>query len=181
MKRACEQCNKTNSVRNGRRFCSPVCAVVWRTGKHLVPLAERFWAHVEIGDQDDCWHWLGSRDPLGYGRCRDDQRSRVAHAVAWELANNDVTRGFDVLHDCDVRHCCNPHHLHLGTQTDNNRERDQRDRFFRKVSLAEVREMRKLHKGGIQIPELVRLFKLSGVQTWKIVNYKQWIKPGDVE
>lgn len=181
MKQSCEQCNKRNSVRNGRRFCSSVCAVRWRTGKHRVSLAERFWSFVAIGDSDVCWLWLGGLDGAGYGRSRDDNRSRPAHAIAWELANNESTNGLDVLHSCDVRNCCNPHHLHRGTQTENNRERDQRDRFFRKVSLIEVREMRRLHSEGRSLSELMQRFRLSRVQTWRIVNYKRWVKPGDVQ
>lgn len=44
-----------------------------------------------------------------------------AHRAAWELAYPEacIPKGLFVLHKCDVRHCCRPDHLFLGTQQDN--------------------------------------------------------------
>ena len=32
------------------------------------PVLTRWLEHVAFGDTDDCWEWLGFRDPNGYGR-----------------------------------------------------------------------------------------------------------------
>ncbi|MCH8043014.1 MAG: HNH endonuclease [Planctomycetes bacterium] len=43
------------------------------------------------------------------------------HRLAWEFANGrPVPQGLQVLHDCDNPPCCNPSHLFLGTNADNN-------------------------------------------------------------
>jgi endogenous inhibitor of DNA gyrase (YacG/DUF329 family) len=51
------------------------------------------------------------------------------HRLAWALANGPIPVGIDVLHHCDVRHCFELKHLYLGTQQDNNRDRDERHRM----------------------------------------------------
>lgn len=32
---------------------------------------QRFWSHVDIGGPDDCWPWLASCKPSGYGQVKD--------------------------------------------------------------------------------------------------------------
>jgi len=43
-----------------------------------------------------------------------------------------------VCHACDTPACINPDHLFLGTKTDNNRDRDLKNRQFKKLSNAAV-------------------------------------------
>lgn len=81
-----------------------------------------FWKYVDVRGPDDCWLWMRYCDRDGYGRFR----SQSAHRVAWELANGPTS--LHVLHDCDNPRCCNPRHLHTGTQQDNMRERSARGR-----------------------------------------------------
>jgi hypothetical protein len=92
--------------------------------------ARDFWAQVDICGHDECWEWKGTRFKKGgeggYGRYRGVWR---AHRVAFELAYgrtppDDVL----VLHSCDNPPCCNPRHLHLGTQGQNMSEKRRRGR-----------------------------------------------------
>ncbi len=67
-----------------------------------------------------CWLWTGCKFSNGYGRIRISKtETAVAHRVAWESTKGNIPRGVLVLHRCDVRHCCNPQHLFLGTDLDN--------------------------------------------------------------
>lgn len=82
-------------------------------------LATRFWSKVDKRGQDECWLWTSGTNLGGYGRgwCRG--KTVAAHRVAWSLTNGPVQDGLFVLHRCDVRLCCNPDHLFLGTSEDN--------------------------------------------------------------
>jgi hypothetical protein len=80
-----------------------------------------------------CWLWEGATNGTGHGRIgwRRGGVSYFAyvHRLAWEQANGPVPDGISVLHRCDVRACCNPEHLFLGTQQDNVRDMHAKGRY----------------------------------------------------
>src|SRR5690242_17489981 len=91
--------------------------------------AERFWSKVK--KTSGCWLWTRSRTKAGYGQFtvrKVSQQPLYAHRIAWMLMRGKIPDGKHVLHDCDVRHCVNPDHLFLGTQQDNNEDRDRKGR-----------------------------------------------------
>lgn len=69
-----------------------------------------------------CWEWTGYRDRDGYGKVRVRAiRSApiAAHRIAYERAKGPVPPGMFVCHACDNPPCCNPDHLWLGTNREN--------------------------------------------------------------
>ena len=66
-----------------------------------------------------CWLWTSTLTSKGYGSFHLNKYNRQAHRVAWQLYRGEIHSGLDVLHDCDVKCCVNPNHLHLGTAHDN--------------------------------------------------------------
>lgn len=67
-----------------------------------------------------CWLWAAcSRNQFGYGCFYLSGRDRVAHQVSWQIFRGDIPDGMRVLHHCDTPCCVNPHHLFLGSQSDN--------------------------------------------------------------
>jgi len=102
----------------------------------MIPLAERFWAKVYRMDEDECWPWMGARQPSGHGRISEGRRASWAgaralgaHRVSWELRHQRSLKPGDVVrHTCDNPRCVNPRHLVVGSQRDNVNDMDRRGR-----------------------------------------------------
>jgi hypothetical protein len=105
--------------------CSRQCAGHLRGSK---PIANRFWPKVIVKGSAECWLWKGSKNQDGYGVIWHVDRLRGAHRISWLLNRGPIPDGLDVLHKCDVRLCCNPEHLFLGTHGDNCNDRTRKER-----------------------------------------------------
>ncbi len=92
-----------------------------KSGPKPIPIAARFWRHVD--KSDECWIWTGGRLPSGYGffevGTHKQHKKARAHRLSWELTNGAIPLGLSVLHRCDNPSCVRPTHLFLGTQSDN--------------------------------------------------------------
>ena len=88
-----------------------------------------FWSKVRVRHEAYCWHWMGSKNPLGYGRVKINKRNENVHRVAYLLMHGEIPDGLSVLHQCDVRACVNPLHLRAGTHSENMKECFDRGRM----------------------------------------------------
>ena len=75
-----------------------------------------------------CWEWQGVLDKDGYGKAKRYGKTIRAHRLFYEEFVSNIPHGMLVLHNCDNPKCCNPEHLFIGTQLDNERDKDAKGR-----------------------------------------------------
>ena len=97
-------------------------AWIGRNQTHNLSDQERFWEKVDRGNDSECWLWQGACNTSGYGNFLYNGKVRVSNRVAWMLTFGEIPKDMRVLHTCDIRNCCNPNHLFLGTYSDNTQD-----------------------------------------------------------
>lgn len=187
--RLCEQCGNALTSRHQHRFCSARCGHAARTGDPL----ERFWAQVDRSGS--CWLWRGLASG-DYGRISLDGRMWSAHRFVYHLTYGPIPDGLWVLHHCDVRSCCRPEHLYLGTHAENTRDAVERGRMatgdrsstrlyperhcrgsdspHAKLTEDAVREIRRLAAGGASHPSIARRYGVAPTTIWEVVARRTW-------
>lgn len=150
-----------------------------------VTVEERFFEKVsKLPDLPGCWLWTGwVKHPDGYGLIRVGDRVVLAHRLSWELHVGEIAGGLFVLHHCDTRACVRPDHLYLGTNADNVRDRETRNRRRdligsangrAKLSSGQVLEIRAQRARGATVEALSKQFGVSGGLVYQIVNRRVW-------
>jgi len=141
---------------------------------------QRFWKKVE--KTSSCWLWTGARFSNGYEAFRLRGKQRRAHIVIFEWTNGS-TSDLRVCHTCDVKHCVNPEHLFLGTQSDNirdmfskGRQRERRGEISNWAKLTEndVRRIRQLYADGFYQREIAAMYGMSQRGISVIVRRERW-------
>lgn len=87
--------------------------------KTVAPLLRKVLMDNAQSPYTECWIWRKSRSGVGYGDFRLNGEHWQAHRAAYFAFVGPIPDGMHVLHRCDVRLCCNPDHLFLGTNSDN--------------------------------------------------------------
>lgn len=108
---------------------------------HSDSTISKFWRKINRVGENDCWIWLRGTS-RNYGGFSLAGKYVSAHRFAWEITNGPIPSGLDVLHRCDNPPCCNPAHLFLGTQADNNRDMVRKGRH---VSLSGDQHYSRIH------------------------------------
>lgn len=101
--------------------------------QHRRTPGQLFWVKVDRGHPMDCWRWLGSYYPTGYGFTKIDGDNDYAHRLAWLVAGRTLIPGMVIMHTCDNRACCNPAHLVRGTQKENIHDAIRKRRFTQHI------------------------------------------------
>ena len=174
----------------------PYHCVVKSIGRPPASPEERvrqFWSNVDqTGGPDACWPWLRSLRRGGYGQWTAGGVNWPTHRYAWVHTNGPIPTGMLVCHHCDNPPCCNPAHLFLGTHLANNRDKDAKGRSryhlrdgepfdrsgehhgARKLTAAQVVEIRRLYAEGCTQTGLAHQFKVGQAQISRIVLRQRW-------
>lgn len=158
------------------------------------PLRE-FWSRVDKTqpparpDLGPCWLWTDNKFNTGYGQLMVEGRVIGAHRRAWILTHGPIKEGLCVLHKCDVRACCNPDHLFLGTKGDNIRDCAAKGRTAKgerngaprgekspvaKLTWAIVRHIRQLRDAGHGDLHISRLLKIPRSTIYTVTKNIGW-------
>lgn len=78
-------------------------------------ILKTLWVEHDSG----CWHWVGSITKVGYGKKRWYGKDISAHRWMYEQRVGPIPKGKIIGHTCNIRHCVNPDHLKLMTQSEN--------------------------------------------------------------
>ena len=81
-----------------------------------------------VVDYKGCWLWHGWTNNQ-YGRTSLGGVPIGTHRLSWLVHRGHIPDGLWVLHKCDVRPCCNPEHLFLGTSKDNVQDASKKGRL----------------------------------------------------
>lgn len=145
---------------------------------------------IERIPESGCWIWSGATNAKGYGVCGDG----LVHRWMYRQTRGEIPDGLYVLHKCDIRPCCNPEHLYVGTQKDNVRDMDERGRANRigqkpgedhplaKLTKEQVEQMRHKHLvEGITQKRLAADYGICNQQVSRIITGKRWAQPEPVD
>ncbi len=107
---------------------------------------EDLFANIDTknGNPNECWPWRGAKG----GRDNDrgyfsyEGTKWLVYRLVWTFTHGPIPDGKVVRHKCDYPLCCNPSHLTLGTQSENELDKYRRDRAG--LPVGAVREIKRL-------------------------------------
>ncbi len=148
-------------------------------------IEQRYPDRIKVGLPNECWEWQASKNKDGYGQVWIEQKLVRTHRLSYHLAHPDwlIDSEEQVLHKCDNPPCCNPNHLFPGTQLDNIRDRDKKNRQARqkgescgraKLTELEVWKVFEMKSSGLSGREIARQTGMSNQHISRILTKKAW-------
>ena len=142
---------------------------------------QRFESKVSPEPNCGCWLWTGRTNDDGYGRVTILKKVFPAHRMAWTFYRGVIPDEVHVLHRCDVRTCVNPDHLWLGSQTDNIRDMDIKNRRRpasgiengkSKFTVSEVLNIRSKRLSAREFATLYHVDRSTIYRVWRGVTWQ---------
>jgi hypothetical protein len=111
----------------------------------------------------------------GYGYMRFQNIHFLVHVLAFEAKiKSKKDEKMVIRHLCDIKHCCNPEHLELGTRRENALDTIKYNKSF-KMNEEKVKEIRMLSETTTMTQkEIAKKFDINDVTVSNIVNRKTW-------
>lgn len=133
---------------------------------------EDFWRRIKKSTSQECWPWIGrSIHRTGYAQVRFQGRLYRVHRLAYQLTYGLIPEGKHVCHTCDVRICCNPNHLWLGTNAENVADKVSKNRQRKNLSDETVAAIRQDHANGASYNQLAIKYKINRGTIYKILKF----------
>jgi hypothetical protein len=153
----------------------------------------KFWSRIDIRGEDECWLFK-NQPSQRYGvynlkLAPGNWKALRPHRYAWEQYHKrKIPSGLYVCHSCDTPKCCNPNHLWLGTNSDNQLDAIKKfgyrsgipiskigeEHHSSKLTEKQVLEIRKRANNGERQIDLAKEYQVSSVMISKIYLRKSW-------
>lgn len=146
----------------------------------VIPKDEQYFKERVIITDEECWEWKLRKNKGGYGiivvgsHAKRTKRPALAHRESYKVFKGDFDNKLSVLHKCDNPPCINPEHLFLGTQRDNNIDMRNKGRFYSKLTVEQVREIRQKLEHKIRPVDLAMEYGVKPCQIGAIKFRRQW-------
>lgn len=133
--------------------------------------------------QSYCWIWQGYCTPKGYGTTQIKGKNKLVHRVSYQEFIGPIPKDLpNICHQCDTPPCCNPEHLFPGTNQDNMKDRDNKNRQAKgsQQGLSKLTDNNiiqicsKYASGNYTQTELAEEYNISQTQIGQIVRGKHW-------
>lgn len=150
-------------------------------------------------NENGCWVWQGIVNKQGYARilCTSVGRyEQFGHRVSFILFKGLFPRELSVCHTCDNPPCLNPDHLFVGTNGENNADRDRKGRTARgdgsgarkhperlvrgkrhhaaRLNEDAVRSIRRLAQSGEHPKAIADLYSVSRSCVEHVIGFRAW-------
>ena len=147
----------------------------------LIDMLCRFWLYVDKKSDSECWNWIGTVSGNGYGHMRINSKMYRANRISYYIHFKKDPGELLVCHSCNNKLCINPHHLFLGTVSENRQHAFDTGIIKHKGTLnpqakflsSHIREIRELQYTMTQV-EIARLFNVTPSTINKILTGKTW-------
>lgn len=159
-------------------------------GTDRIPFSERLFSKISRSTSDQCWPWNGCRNKKGYGMIALPGKGNgvlLTHRAAWMVTNGDIPKGILVCHHCDNPPCCNPSHLFLGTNSQNQQDSIRKGRrpiqyygpkgekhFASKLTDQIVRDARRRNECGESGMKLANEYGVCFQTIYYAISRKTW-------
>ena len=128
----------------------------------------------KVNKTDTCWLRTAGCFQSGYGAFNTGVKTTTAYRYSYELHKEKIPDGLLVRHTCDNRKCVNPEHLILGTNTDNMRDKRERNTKVIKLNPDSVREIRIMRGFGFTNMEIAKMYGVGHTIVGNIILRKKW-------
>ena len=145
-------------------------------------MEEKFREKLMPEPNSGCWLWLGAMGVNGYGqmhiKTNGKWRMGYAHRISWEIHNGPIPDKKHILHKCDNPSCANPHHLFIGDQSSNMKDKVRKGRHPRGEDCSYSRltenDIKKIRNDKRTQAEIGNEYGVTQGMISRIKLYKAW-------
>lgn len=147
-------------------------------GDSKLSLREKVMKSVQFDTNGGCW--LYPAGACDYGTFLWRGTRYRAHRAMWEAVNGPIPDDLCICHKCDVRACCRPDHLFLGTKRENAEDMARKGRAARRFGVEQSSSkltneaVRDIRSSGARQVDLAKKYGVTQAMISLIITNQKW-------